>query len=65
MKNTNKPLPDEDIERRIANVRASMALEGMEPSEFTVKIMREHLKGKITDEEAVSLIKKHIVFTGS
>jgi hypothetical protein len=60
MKNTKEPLSDGDIESKIASVCASMAVEGMRPSEFTVKIMRDHLNGKITEEEAVSLIKRHI-----
>ncbi len=45
------------IERVIANVHASMAVEGMEPSAKARVIGKQYLEGKISGKEAVTKIK--------
>lgn len=47
----------EEIERVIANVKASMAVEGMKPSKKAQSIGRQYLEGKISSQEAVAKIK--------
>lgn len=49
-------LSDEEIELMIANVKASVAMEGMEPSKETEEIGRRYLKGEITEEDALKEI---------
>ena len=48
----------EEVERVIANVHASMAVEGMIPSTQARAIGRHYLEGKITSNEALNKIKK-------
>jgi len=48
----------EKIERVIANVKASMAVEGMKPSAKAQSIGRQYLEGKISSQEAVTKIKR-------
>ncbi|MBP1761783.1 MAG: hypothetical protein H6Q64_1325 [Firmicutes bacterium] len=47
----------EKVERVIANVRASMAVEGMKPSTRAQSVGRKYLEGKISGQEAVNTIK--------
>ena len=47
----------EEVERVIANVQASMAVEGMKPSAKARAIGRQYLEGKISSKEAVNKIK--------
>ena len=47
----------EEIERVIASVRASMAVEGMKPSAKARAIGRQYLEGKISSKEAITRIK--------
>jgi hypothetical protein len=47
----------EKLERVIANVKASMAVEGMKPSASAQSIGRKYLEGKISGQEAVNKIK--------
>ncbi len=48
----------EKIERVIGNVKASMAVEGMKPSVKAQSIGRQYLEGKISSQEAVTMIKR-------
>jgi len=50
-------LTNEKINRIINNVTATLAIEGLKPSESAVTINREFLEGKITSSEAVRRIK--------
>ncbi|MDD3023975.1 MAG: antitoxin VbhA family protein [Syntrophomonadaceae bacterium] len=46
-----------EVERVIANVQASMAVEGMKPSAKARAIGKQYLEGKISGKEAVTKIK--------
>ena len=46
-----------DIEKTIANVKATLAVEKLQISEKSEKITRKYLEGKITSEQAVMAIK--------
>jgi len=46
-----------DINYIINNVTATLAIEGLKPSESAVTINRQFLEGKITSKEAVRQIK--------
>lgn len=48
---------NKDIERMIADVNASMALEGFKPSKENDQIFREFINGEITEAEALKRIK--------
>ncbi|MDQ0353079.1 putative membrane protein [Alkalibacillus filiformis] len=41
----------ERLEKAIANARASLAIEGMELEEKEVELVKERLRGQITEEE--------------
>lgn len=41
------------------NVMATMAIEGLKPSDEAVTINRQFLEGKITSREAIDRIKKY------
>jgi len=45
------------IERVIANVQASMAVEGLKPSAKAQVIGKKYLEGKISSKEAITKIK--------
>lgn len=45
-----------EIERVMANVQASMAVEGMKPSRKAQTIGRNYMEGKISSDEAVAQI---------
>lgn len=47
----------EKVERVIANVRASMAVEGIKPSARAQSVGRKYLEGKISGQEAVNKVK--------
>jgi hypothetical protein len=51
-----KITPDK-VERIIANVQASMVVEGMNPSAEARAIGKQYLEGKISGKEAVAKIK--------
>ena len=50
-------MSDKYIDKIVANVTATLAIEGLKPSESAVTINREFLEGKITSKEAVRRIK--------
>jgi osmotically-inducible protein OsmY len=45
------------VDKALASVHASMAMEGLEPSKVTVNLGRQYLEGKISGQEAISKIK--------
>ena len=49
---------EQNIERILANTNATLAVEGLKPSEVAVEITRIYLAGEITSEQAIQLIKK-------
>lgn len=50
-----------NINRIIANVSATLAVEGLKPSETGTAITRQYLEGKITSKQAIQRIKdKHL-----
>lgn len=48
----------EKTKQVIANVKASMAVEGMRPSARAQVIGRQYLEGKISSKEAIAKIRK-------
>lgn len=48
----------EKTKRVIANVKATMAVEGMRPSARAQVIGRQYLDGKISSKEAIAKIRK-------
>ena len=46
-----------DIDRVIASVTATLAVEGLKPSKAAVAINRNYLEGKISSKEAIERIK--------
>ena len=55
-----KVLSETEIERIVANMKASMAMEDMVPSDKTIEITKEYLRGNITEKEAIELIDINI-----
>jgi hypothetical protein len=53
--------PKARVEKTLASVHTSMAVEGLKPSKVTVALGKEYLDGKISAQEAISRIKaKHL-----
>jgi len=46
-----------EIEKALANVKATLAIEKLQISEKSEKITRRYLEGKITSEQAIFAIK--------
>lgn len=53
---------DYDIDKAIKNKNAAMKMYGFKPADFARHIFQEHKKGKITEEEAIELIKDYIFY---
>ena len=49
---------EQNIDRIIANTKATLAVEGLKPSKVATQITRKFLAGEITSEQAIQLIKK-------
>lgn len=50
------------VKKALANVHASMAVEGLKPSKTTVILGRQYLEGKISGQEAIAKVKaRHFV----
>jgi uncharacterized protein (DUF342 family) len=47
----------ERVNKALASVHASMAMEGLKPSKVTVALGRQYLEGKISGQEAISKVK--------
>lgn len=56
----NKKNSNKEIEKMIANVKATMGVEGMEMPKISEELGRKALKGEITFEKAKELIIKEI-----
>jgi hypothetical protein len=50
-------MSDKYIDSIVRNVTATLAIEGLKPSESAVTINRQFLEGKITSSEAIRRIK--------
>lgn len=50
-------MSDKYIEKIVANVTATLAIEGLKPSDEAVTINRQFLEGKITSSKAIQMIK--------
>jgi len=48
-----------DIDKIIKNVSASLDMEGLKPSSMALKVNRSYLEGKISSQEAISIIKQY------
>jgi hypothetical protein len=48
-----------DTEKILANVKASMAVEGMKPSAFVEKLGRQLLMNTISIKEAIEKVRRH------
>ncbi len=52
-----KRIPDEKIELMLGNVRATLGIEGLLISEEETKILRQYLKGELTEEQVLEIIR--------
>jgi hypothetical protein len=60
----SKPQMEKRVNKALASVHASMAMEGLKPSKATVDLGRQYLEGKINGQEAISRIKaRHLAGT--
>ena len=55
--NRQKADTESRIKRAMANVHASMAVEGLKPSKICVTIGKQYLEGKICSQEAIARVK--------
>ena len=46
-----------DINKIVASVSASLAVEGLKPSDTGIAITRQYLEGKISSKQAIQKIK--------
>lgn len=51
-------MTEQEIDRMIANVKGSFAVEGMELSEASIEWMRKFARGELTKEEIIEAIKE-------
>jgi hypothetical protein len=61
LKADRKILSDTEIEKIIKETDATLAIEGLEGSEFTKQVYREFAKGEITEEEALQKLKENVM----
>ncbi len=47
----------ERVNKALASVHASMAMEGLKPSKAAVALGKQYLEGKISGQEAISKVK--------
>ena len=47
-----------DHDKIIANIKASMSFEGLEPSEYVVGLLKQYSDGEITKDEVICKIKE-------
>lgn len=55
---------EKDIDKIIANIKATLAVERLKPSKESEEIGRRYLRGEITSEEAVKIITDNILRKG-
>lgn len=56
-----KKLTEEEIEKIVSSARASVEMEGLEPSEFSLEIAKKVLRGQLTRDKATELVVKEIL----
>lgn len=54
-------LSTKEIKQSIANVRATLAVEGLQMNRRAIATSSKYLKGKITSQEALDDITKYII----
>ena len=54
----SKKLTEKEIEKNIANVKASLAMEGLNVTDDESEIAKRILRGEISAEEAIKLMIK-------
>lgn len=54
-------MTENQINRAILNVKATLAVEGLTPSKATIESGRKFLQGEITSQEAINSITKRIL----
>jgi len=42
----------------ISNIKASMAIEGLEPSEYVIDLLKQYSEGEISKDEVIHKIKE-------
>jgi len=52
-----KKLSQQEIDKIISNVKATLAIEGLSASEESTEWSKQFLQGKLTSEEVLELIK--------
>lgn len=57
MKKNEKPLSDEKIDLMIGNVKASLAIEGLNVTEQESEVYRKYLRGDMTEDEVLKLFR--------
>lgn len=53
-----KHLSQHEIDKIISNVEATLAIEGLEQSEFSEEICRRYLKGELSAEQVIQMINE-------
>lgn len=56
----NVPVSDERVRQIIENVKATLAIEGLCPSDKVVEIGKRHLMGELSEKEALKEIDQFI-----
>lgn len=57
----NRKLSDEEIEKAIANVKGSLAVDGMIVTDEETEVIRKYVKGDLTEKEVLEIIKKSVI----
>ena len=55
-----RKMSEKQINRAISNVKATLAVEGLIPSNATLESGKRYLQGKITSKEAIGSITQRI-----
>ena len=56
-----RKMTDKQINRAILNVKATLAIEGLSPSNTTLNAGERYLRGEITSKEAIGAITTRIL----
>lgn len=56
-----RKMTDSQIKKSISNVKATLAIEGLSPSNDTIESGKRFLKGEISSNEAISSITRRIL----
>ena len=52
---------EKEIDKIIANVKATLAIEGLQPSKRSEELSRMYLRGEISSEEVIKKITENIL----